>query len=126
MDHTSEKSELLKQFANWKTLQPDIKSPSHEEYNRGFSQFKEDIIEMGYRADFSSTRQFTSHRKIVGPVIAQIKKLIFVLIRPVMRVFLGPQVRFNHLVVNLAYRVAMLEKELHEIKAAKQIKETGK
>jgi hypothetical protein len=126
MSPTSQEVELLKQFEHWKPLQPDIKSSSHEELNRSFSQFKEDIIEMGYRADFSSTRQFTSHRRIFGPIIAQIKKLIFILIRPVMRVFLGPQVRFNHLVVNLAYRVALLEKELHEINASKQIKETGK
>lgn len=121
----SENLKIAKQFEQWQPLQPNLKTPIHETYNRSYTQFKEDIIEMGFRADFSSTRTFTSHRKYLGPVISKIKKIIFIAIRPVMRVFLGPQVRFNHLVVSLAYRVALLEKELQELKT-KSTHEHGK
>ncbi len=97
----------------------DIKR--YEFLPQDYAVMKNSLSQLGKYVDSAQPVTFSSHRRLLGPVIIKVKNLIAKALHPILRQYFMRQIMFNSHVWNMGSMMAILEERM--IALEQQVKE---
>jgi len=112
---SSEEKQVTALYQEWAELKAPFRTELSPGADRTAEVFRQDILEIAKNVDIRAPIKVTSHRKVLGPVIILVKRLMMRVAAPLINTCLRRQLIINDHVLNMAHRMASLENRIKRL-----------